>query len=159
MISRRWPLENIFRLWITTVSYNDGCETFHGRSMMDSWVHTCVKRVCFILRTASPGGRQPYFLPNNNGQPTSINLFIDYRSLLKLITIKLIQIKKRSKTPVSHIKVVTWLRTDSDTWQVLIKYGPLVPEGGRRDHRWTTLTFMKFNCQSRGDSWPSTIFG
>ena len=158
MINRRWPLENIFRPWITTVSYNDRCETFRGRSM-DSWVHSCVKRVCFILRTASPGGRQPYFSPDFNAQPTFTNLFIDYRSLLKLITIKLNRNQKRSTTPVSHIKVVTWLRTDSNTWQVLIKYGPLVPEGERRDHRWTTLTFFKFNCQYRGEQWPSTIFG
>jgi hypothetical protein len=88
MINRRWPLENIFRLWITSVSYHDGCETFHGRSM-DSWVHTGVKRVCFILRTDSPGGRQPYFSPDFNAQPTFTNLFIDYWSLFKLITIKL----------------------------------------------------------------------
>jgi hypothetical protein len=77
---------------------------------------------------------------------------------LNLLQLNLIQ-NKLSTTPVSHIKVVAWLRTDSDTWQVLIKYGPLVPEGGRRDHRWATLTQKKFNCQDRGKQWPSTIFG
>ena len=101
------------------------------------------REFAFILRTVSSGGIKPYFLPNYNAQPTFTNLFIDYRSLLKLITIKLNRNQKRSKTPVSHIKVVAWLRTDSDTWQVLIKYGPLVPGGGRRDHHRRTLTLSK----------------
>ena len=122
--------------------------------------HSCIlpRRVLNLSRSfdgqLSSHGREESLLHSSNGltrrpttllftglpRSTNLHKLIHRLLIFKLITIKLKKNKtQRRWTPVSHIKVVAWLRTDSDTWQVLIKYGPLVPEGGRRDHRWTTL--------------------
>ena len=96
-----------------------------------------------------PRWLQPYF-PKNFRKSARMKLINSSNTNFKLLVLNLNRNYNYGvPTPVSHTKVIIWLRTDSDTWQVLIAWDPscLKEEDG------TTIGWRWLSKQMRKIVW------